>query len=57
MYALAVGFGILLIIFGIAALLVPALTRIINIPGNEKTKAIGVMIVGIVIAVIGYLYG
>lgn len=56
MYALVVGIGIFLIILGIVALLVPALARVINIPGNEKIKALGVIIVGIIFAVYGYFF-
>lgn len=56
MYGLVVGLGILVIILGIAALFVPALARVINIPGNERIKALGAVIAGIVITVIGYLY-
>ncbi|MBU7011345.1 MAG: hypothetical protein HXS46_11700 [Theionarchaea archaeon] len=57
MNALIFGIGIIMMIFGVAALIVPALTKIINMPGNEKIKAIGVVIVGLVIAVYGYMYG
>lgn len=57
MNALIFGIGIILMIFGVVALIIPALTKIINMPGNEKIKAIGVVIAGIIIAVYGYMYG
>jgi hypothetical protein len=56
MNALMVGIGIILVILGIAATFLPALTRVINIPGNERIKAIGVVIVGIIFVAIGYFY-
>jgi hypothetical protein len=51
------GAGIIVMILGIAALFIPALTRIINVPGNEKIKAIGALIVGIIITIYGYISG
>ena len=57
MIALLFGVGILLVLLGIGALFIPSLARIINIPGNEKIKAIGVLIVGIIIMAYGYLSG
>jgi hypothetical protein len=56
MNTLVFGIGILLVILGIVATFVPALTRVINIPGNERIKAIGVIIVGIIFAAVGYFY-
>lgn len=55
MDAYVVGIGILLVIIGIVALIVPALAKIISAPGNEKIKAIAVIIAGIVVIVCGYI--
>ena len=57
MNTLLFGIGILVILIGILALFVPSLTKVINIPGNEKIKAIGAIIVGIILTAIGYIYG
>jgi uncharacterized protein YjeT (DUF2065 family) len=57
MNTLAFAVGIVLILFGIGGLFMPGLTRLINIPGNEKIKAIGALIIGIIIAVFGYISG
>ena len=54
--ALMIGVGILVSILGILAFFIPALTKIVNFPGNERTKALVALIVGIIISVIGYLY-
>lgn len=51
-----IGIGIFLIILGIVALFIPAIARVINIPGNEKIKSIGVIIVGIIMLLLGYFY-
>jgi hypothetical protein len=45
-----------LVIVGIVALFIPAIARVINIPGNEKIKSIGVIVVGIVMLLLGYFY-
>jgi hypothetical protein len=55
MDTLVFAIGIVLILFGIGGLFIPGLTRAINIPGNEKVKAIGALIIGIIIAVYGYI--
>ena len=55
MIPIVVGAGVIVVLLGVGALFLPALTRIINIPGNEKIKAIGAIIVGIIIASIGYI--
>jgi len=57
MNTLLFGIGILVILIGILALFVPSLTKVINIPGNEKIKSIGAIIVGIILTAIGYIYG
>lgn len=51
-----IGIGIFLIILGIVALFIPAIARVINIPGNEKIKSIGVIVVGIIMLLLGYFY-
>jgi hypothetical protein len=56
MIPIVVGAGIMVVLLGVIALFLPGLTRIINIPGNEKIKAIGAIIVGIIIASLGYIY-
>ncbi|MBU7018832.1 MAG: hypothetical protein HXS44_15085 [Theionarchaea archaeon] len=55
MIPIVVGVGIIVMLLGIIALFLPGLTRIINIPGNEKIKAIGAIITGIIIALLGYI--
>jgi hypothetical protein len=47
--------GILLVLLGILALLVPSIARLISLPGNEKFKAIATIIAGIICIVAGYL--
>ena len=54
--AIMIGLGILVSILGVLAFFIPALTKIINFPGNERTKALAALIAGIIITVIGYLY-
>lgn len=54
--AFMIGVGILVSILGILAFFIPALTKIINFPGNERMKALAALIAGIIISVIGYLY-
>lgn len=54
--AIMIGIGILVSILGILGFFIPALTKIMNFPGNERTKALATLIVGIIISVIGYLY-
>jgi sorbitol-specific phosphotransferase system component IIC len=54
--AFMIGVGILISILGILAFFIPALTKIINFPGNERIKALAALIAGIIISVIGYLY-
>jgi uncharacterized membrane protein HdeD (DUF308 family) len=56
MESLIVLVGIVLVIVGIVALFIPAIARVINIPGNEKIKSIGVIVVGIVMLLLGYFY-
>lgn len=56
MESIIVLIGIVLIILGIVALFIPAIARFINIPGNEKIKSIGVIVVGIVMLLLGYFY-
>ena len=56
MTPIMIGIGIILVIVGIAALFIPALTRLINFPGNERIKALVVIVVGIIFSVVGYLY-
>lgn len=51
-----VGIGMALAVVGIVALFVPALARIISVPGNEKIKAIVTIIAGIIVAVYGYIF-
>lgn len=48
--------GILLILLGVLALFIPPLARLISFPGNEKIKAIAVIISGIIVIVAGYFY-
>lgn len=56
MTPLVIGIGIILVIVGIAALFIPALARFINVPGNERIKALVVIVVGIILSAAGYLY-
>lgn len=55
MMIIVFGIGILLALIGIIAFFVPAVTRIIDIPGNERIKAIVAVIVGVIISYIGYV--
>ena len=56
MIGIVIGLGILVLILGIATLFFPSLARIINFPGNERIKAIAVIIVGIILIVCGFIY-
>lgn len=44
----------LLVIFGILAIIFPGLARFINFPGSERIKAIAVIVTGFVFMVLGY---
>jgi len=47
--------GLIVTILGIAAFFIPNLTRLINFPGGPKLKAIGSIVIGIIIIIIGLI--
>jgi len=49
--------GILLAMLGIIAFFVPKVANVINFPGSRSVKAVAVIIIGIIIIVVGKIYG
>lgn len=47
--------GVIVVLFGIGALLNPNISRWINAPGSPKIKSIIAMIVGIILIIIGFI--
>ena len=47
--------GALVILIGLAAFFNPSFTRLINVPGGPKLKAIGSIIIGVVLLIIGLI--
>ena len=47
--------GVIVTLLGIAAFFNPSFTRIINFPGGPKLKAIGSIIIGVIILIIGLI--
>jgi len=49
--------GIFLAMLGIIAFFVPKVANVINFPGSRSVKAVAVIIIGIIIIVVGKIYG
>ena len=47
--------GLIIILFGIGGLINERITRWINLPGNPQIKAIGSIVIGVILFIIGLL--
>lgn len=47
--------GVIVTLIGILAFFIPSIARIINFPGGPRIKAIGAMIIGIILLIIGLI--
>ena len=48
--------GAIVTLIGIAGFFNPNFTRLINFPGGPKLKAIGAIVIGIIVIILGFIF-